>query len=107
MARSQRHRIENQGVHSDEVIGTVPTNGQYNGSHMREGMVGGGAYRGRAGASLTQVGAKGWGTIIGGFVGVHTAAGSPVCELGHVDGSIAPVYVRPEYGNAALPPPPP
>lgn len=101
MARSQRHRIENQGVHSDEPIGTIPTQGTYNGSHLRQGMVGGGATRMRAGASLTLDGAAGPGTIIGGFVGVATAAGSPVCELGHVDGELDPIYPRASLGNAA------
>jgi hypothetical protein len=97
MARSQRHRIEIQGVHADERIGTIPTRGTYNGSHLRQGMVGGGLQRMRAGASMTADGAAGAGTIIGGFSGV---VGAPVCALGHVNGSIAPVYKRPLAGNA-------
>ena len=97
MARSQRHRIEIQGVHSDERRGTIPTQGTYNGSHLRKGYVGGGNQRMRAGASLTQDGAAGAGTIIGGFVGV---VGAPLSALGHVNGQYAPVYKRPLAGNA-------
>ena len=97
MARSQRHRIEVQGVHADERRGTIPTQGTYNGSHLRAGYVGGGNQRMRAGASLTQDGAAGPGTIIGGFAG--TAVGG-VAALGHVDGQYAPVYKRALKGNA-------
>jgi hypothetical protein len=92
MGRSQRHRIEIQGVHSDERLGTIPTVGTYNGSHLRAGATAGASVRARAGAALTADGAAGAGTRIGGFVGV---VGAPVCALTHVNGSIAPVYKRP------------
>jgi hypothetical protein len=97
MGRSQRHRIENQGVHSDERIGTIPTNGTYNGSHLRAGATAGANVRGRAGEALTLDGAAGAGTIIGGFTGI---VGAPVSSLTHVNGQYAPVYKRPAIGNA-------
>jgi hypothetical protein len=94
MARSQRHRIEVQGVHADERRGTIPTVGTYNGSHLRAGATAGAAVRGRAGGSSAQDGVGGPGTRVAGYVGVVTAGGAPRAEAGNVDGYIAPVYKR-------------
>jgi hypothetical protein len=94
MARSQRHRIENQGLHADERRGTIPTVGTYMGSHLRAGATAGAATRGRAGGALSLDGVGGPGTFVQGYVGVATAGGAPRAEAGNVDGYIAPVYKR-------------
>jgi len=104
MGRSQRHRIEQQGVHSDERIGTVPTKGTYNGSHIRPQTpptAAASTTRGRAGEAQAANGLAGAGTHVGGYAG--TAVGG-VATASHVEGSIAPVYKRALAGNATVGP---
>lgn len=87
MARSQRHRLQLNGVVSDDIKGQTPSCGTYKGSNLRAGAVVGAATRGRTGGALSNDGVGGPGTQdIGGYVGLAVGAAA----IGHVDGFTGP-----------------
>lgn len=83
MGRSQRHRLQLNGVVSRDIKGQTPSYGTYDGSNIRASAIAGAATRGRAGGALSNDGVGGAGTQdIAGYIGVAVSAAT----VGHVDG---------------------